>query len=208
MSHWHKKIKYAFLVFLVKTLILAGSRMPGKWLHACFSLLAGLAFIVVGSVRRKTISNIRIGYPELSEKEAFAFAKKVFGQFGKNYADLVKGLSIRTKEQFRKVVRIDGEEHFQKAFEKGKGVLALNCHLGAFEFAGTYCGLHYPTVGVGAKLKNETLDRLLVEQRRNRGMDFVHRGEGALKILRSLKKGKVVMILIDQDTSKVEKCFC
>lgn len=181
--------------------------MPRKWLHIIFSGLAKLAFYVVKGERNKAIRNIQVAYPDKSEKEAKKFAKRVFVNLGKNYADLAKGLSIRTKAHFRKVVRIEGEEHFQKAFDRGKGVLALNCHRGAFELAGTYSGLHYPTVGVGAKLKNDALDRLLVENRTSRGIDFSHRGEGTLKMLRSLKQGKVVMMLIDQDTDKVKNVF-
>lgn len=207
MSTWRKKLKYSLLVFLVKTLIWISSWMPRKWLHWIFSGLAKLSFYIVKGERNKAIKNVRIAYPEKTEEEAKAFVRRVFVNLGKNYADLAKGLSIKTKEQFRKVVRIEGEEHFQKAFDRGNGVLALNCHRGAFELGGTYSGLHYPTVGVGAKLKNEALDRLLVENRTSRGIDFSHRGEGTLKMLRSLKQGKVVMMLIDQDTDKVKNVF-
>lgn len=207
MSTRRKKLKYTFLVSLVKSLIWISSWMPRVWLHAIFSRLAKWAFVLVKKERAKTINNIKIGYPEKTEQEVQQFARNVFINLGKNYADLAKGLSIKTKEQYRKTVRIVGEEHFQKAFEKGKGVIALNCHLGAFELAGTYSGLHYPTVGVGAKLKNEALDKLLVDNRTSRGIDFSHRGEGTIKMLRSLKQGKVLMMLIDQDTTKVKNVF-
>lgn len=207
MSTWRKKLKYTFLVFLVKSLIWISSWMPRSWLHAIFSRMAKWTFVIVKKERKKTIANIKIAYPDKSDEEARQFARNVFVNLGKNYADLTKGLSIKSKEQFRKTVIIKGEEHFQKAFEKGKGVIALNCHLGAFELAGTYSGLHYPTVGVGAKLKNEALDKLLVENRTSRGIDFSHRGEGTIKMLRSLKQGKVLMMLIDQDTDKVKNVF-
>lgn len=207
MTNWQKKIKYTFLVGLVKILIWKASWLPRKVLHVVFTALAWMAFHLVKKEKEKTIKNLGIAYPELSHEDRRKMAKEVFLNLGKNYADLAKGLSIKTREQFRKSIRIEGEEHFLKAFERGKGVLALNCHLGAFEFGGTYAGLHYPTVGVGAKLKNEALDRLLVANRTSRGIDFSHRGEGTLKMLRSLKQGKVVMMLIDQDTDKVKNVF-
>jgi Kdo2-lipid IVA lauroyltransferase/acyltransferase len=207
MSTWRKKLKYTFLVFLVKSLIWISSWMPRAWLHAIFSRLAKWTFVLVKKERQKTIANIKIGYPEKSEAEAKQFAKNVFINLGKNYADLTKGLSIKTKEHYRKTVKIVGEEHFQKAFDKGNGVIALGCHLGAFELYGTYCGLHYPTVGVGARLKNKVMDELLVANRTSRGIDFSHRGEGTLKMLRSLKQGKVLIMLIDQDTDKVKNVF-
>ena len=207
MSQWRRKLKYSLLVFLVKSLIWISSWMPRKWLHFIFSNLGRLAFSLVRTEREKTISNILIGYPEKSQDEAEEMAKEVFRNLGKNYADLTKGLSIKTKDHYRKVIRIEGEEHFQKAFEKGNGVIALGCHLGAFELYGTYCGLHYPSIGVGARLKNAALDALLVENRTSRGIDYTHRGEGTLKMLRALKQGKVVIMLIDQDTDKVKNVF-
>lgn len=207
MSSWRRKLKYTLLVSLVKSLIWISSWMPRSWLHFIFSGLGRMAYALVKGERRKTISNIKIGYPEKSDEECRVFAKEVFVNLGKNYADLAKGLSIKSKEQYRRIIRIEGEEHFQKAFDKGKGVIALGCHLGAFELYGTYCGLHYPAVGVGARLKNESLDRLLVENRTSRGIDYTHRGENTLKMVRALKQGKVVIMLIDQDTDKVKNVF-
>lgn len=195
------------LVLLVKLLIWISCWLPRKWLHVMFSGLALIAFVIIRKEQGKTVKNLRIAHPEWSDKQARKFARRVYVNLGKNYADIAKNLSIKTKEQFRKVINIEGEQHFIRAFERGQGVLALSCHRGAFELAGTYCGLHYPTVGVGAKLKNETLDRLVVENRTSRGMHFSHRGRDTLKMLRALKQGKVVLILIDQDISKVKHVF-
>lgn len=207
MSQWRRKLKYSFLIFLVKSLIWISSWMPRKLLHGVFSLLAKAAFFIVKKEREKTIRNIQIGYPEKSHKEARKMAREVFVNLGKNYSDLAKGLSIRTKEQYRRVIRIEGEEHIEAAFQKGKGVIGLGCHLGAFELYGTYLGLHYPTVGVGAKLKNETLDQLVVENRTSRGIDYSHRGESNMKLIRALMQGKVAIMAIDQDVNRVKSVF-
>lgn len=207
MAQWRRKLKYSFLIFLVKSLIWISSWMPRKLLHLIFSTLARVAFFIVKKEREKTIRNIQIGYPEKSFEEAQKMAKEVFVNLGKNYSDLAKGLSIRTKEQYRKAIRIEGEEHMEAAFQKGKGVLGLGCHLGAFELFGTYLGLHYPSVGVGAKLKNETLDGLLVANRTSRGIDYTHRGESNMKLIRALKQGKVAIMLIDQDVRNIKSVF-
>lgn len=207
MARLRKKIKYSFLIFLVKSLIWISSWMPRKLLHGVFSTLAKAAFSITKKEREKTVRNIQIGYPEKSYEEARKMAKEVFVNLGKNYSDLTKGLSIRTKEQYRKTIRIEGEEHMEAAFKKGKGVIGLGCHLGAFELFGTYLGLHYPSVGVGAKLKNETLDGLLVANRTSRGIDYTHRGEGNMKLIRALKQGKVAIMLIDQDVRKIKSVF-
>lgn len=207
MSDWRRNLKYRLLVAFVKWLIWISARLPRTWLHRMFSVLGHLAFLIVRRERQKAIANLRVAYPYKGELERKRLAMRVFKSLAKNYADLARGLSIKTKRAFREAVRIDGEEHFIAAYRKGKGVLALNCHRGAFELAGTYAGLHYPTVGVGAKLKNEALDKLLVHNRTSRGIDYSHRGEGTLKMLRSLKQGKVVMMLIDQDTNKVKNVF-
>ncbi len=202
-----RKVKYTLLVSLVKFLIWISSWLPARWLHAIFSTLSKVAFYLLKKERDKTIANVKIGYPDKTEKECRTFAREVFIYLGVNYADLAKGLTVRTQGHYRKVIQIEGEKHFEEAYKKGKGVLALTCHRGAFELVGTYCGLHYPTVGVGAKLKNKALDRLLVDNRTSRGIDFTHRGKNTLKLIRALKQGKVVIMLIDQDTDKVKNVF-
>lgn len=207
MSQWRRKLKYSFLVFLVKSLIWISSWMPRKVIHIVFSLLARASFHLLKKERDKTIRNIQIGYPEKNHEEARKMAKEVFVNLAMNYADLAKGLSIKTIEHYRKVVKVEGEEHMQKAYEKGKGVIALGCHLGAFELYGTYCGLQYQSVGVGARLKNESLDKILVDNRTSRGIDYTHRGEHNLKLIRALKKGKIAIMLIDQDSNKMKGVF-
>ena len=207
MSGWRRKLKYSLLIFLVKSLIWISSWVPRKLLHGVFSLLAGMAFLLVKREREKTIRNIQIGYPDKTPADVKKMARKVFINLSKNYADLTKGLSIKTREAYRRIVKIEGEEHFEQAFQKGNGVIALGCHLGAFEFYGTYCGLHYPSVGVGAKLKNDTLDKLLVDNRTSRGMDFAYRGDSSLKLMRALKQSKVIIMLIDQDVNRVKSVF-
>jgi KDO2-lipid IV(A) lauroyltransferase len=205
MTTWRKKLKYALLIGLVRFLIWSTSWMPRFILHGIFLFLANLAFHVVKKERKKAIRNIQVGYPELTEAEATAFTKRVFLNFGKNAADWGKALHFKSKEQFRKFIRIDGEEHMLNALEKGKGVIALGSHLGAYELYGLYCGLHYPiTIGVGAPLKNPTFDQMVKDFRSRRGIDYNHRGSNTLKIVKALKSGKVVIMLIDQDTTKVK----
>ena len=208
MSGWRKQLKYAFLILLVKSLIWISSWMPEKWLHAVFVSLAGMAYRTQKKFRELTVRNIQIGYPEKTEQESRHMARAVFLNAGRNFADVTKGLSIRTRKEYRKRIHIEGEDHFQRAFEKGKGVIALGCHLGSFEFLGTYCGLHYPPlVGVGARLKNSLLDKLLVDSRTSRGMDYSYRGNNTLKMIRALEKGQTVIMLIDQDIDQVRNVF-
>ena len=81
-------------------------------------------------------------------------------------------------------------------------------HQKTSEMVGTYLlQSGYDMVGVGATLKDPRLNDLLVKNRTLKGGEFVERGENTIKLFRSLKQGKVVLILIDQDTTKAKSVF-
>ena len=126
---------------------------------------------------------------------------------GMNAGDLIRGYKISEYDEFKKIVVLKGEEHLNNALAKGKGVMALVSHLGAFEFTATefsFRGLK-PLI-IGTPVKDKKLNDLLWSQREKLGATAVERGKDTLKVMKNLKAGGTMMILIDQDT-KVKSRF-
>ena len=126
---------------------------------------------------------------------------------GMNAGDLIRAYNIKNYEDFKKIVVLKGEEHLLNAQAKGKGVIALVAHLGAFEFTATEFSFRgYKPIIIGTPVKDKKLNDLLWKQREKLGAVAVERGKDTLKIMKNLKAGGTMMILIDQDT-KVKSRF-
>ncbi|UZR95017.1 lysophospholipid acyltransferase family protein [Chondrinema litorale] len=203
-----KEIKYNVLFLLVKFLIWLSEIFPRNWVVSFYGTLGRLAYKFAKKSKRRTIKHLTMAFgKEKSKEEIHQMAAEVYENIGKNFADIVRLLSVKSLEKFEKVVDTEGEEHLEKAYKKGKGVICLTCHLGAFELTGTNVALrNYPTFVIGTRMKDPKLDGLLVKNRTSRGIENIYRGEDTIKLIRGLKTGKVVCILIDQDT-KVKSTF-
>ena len=80
-------------------------------------------------------------------------------------------------------------------------MIVVTAHVGAFELIGSYLGLKgYQPHGIGTALKDERLNKLLVDNRTSRGVVAIERGRETFKMVKTLKSGGMIVILIDQDT--------
>jgi KDO2-lipid IV(A) lauroyltransferase len=105
-------------------------------------------------------------------------------------------------------VKIEGKEHLDKALEAGKGVVGLTCHLGSFDTGASFVHqLGYKINIVGAPLKDPRLDKLVHGNRVLKGAKYIPRGGSSLPLIRALKSGEIVFLLIDQDISKIQGVF-
>jgi KDO2-lipid IV(A) lauroyltransferase len=110
-------------------------------------------------------------------------------------------------EEFKKVCEVKGIEHVEAAYAKGKGVMFLVSHMGAFEFTATEFSFRgYKPLIIGTPVKDKKLNDLLWKQRNKLGATAVERGKDTLRVMKNLKAGGTMIILIDQDT-KVKSRF-
>jgi KDO2-lipid IV(A) lauroyltransferase len=202
-----KRLKYTLLFWLVKGLIFITEKLPRSVVYFVYGSLGRIAYYFAGKSRDKAIENLTIVFgKQKTHKEIKGIAKKMFLNLGKNLATVMRVFPMENLDQLYKQVRIVGKENLDAAYAKGKGVVLLTAHIGAFEILGTFIGLNYKSIMVGTKLKDPRLDALIVASRSKGGSKYVHRGENTLQLMRSLKEGRVMIILIDQDT-KVKSRF-
>ncbi|HEU5292472.1 MAG TPA: lysophospholipid acyltransferase family protein [Cyclobacteriaceae bacterium] len=203
-----RKIRYNSIYAGIQVLIFFSSLMPRKWWLKFLGFLGGLAYYMASHSRTLTLRHLTLAYrSEKSPAEIKKLSKDVFRMLGMNAGDLIRGYNIKKYEEFKKIVVLKGEEHLLNAQAKGKGVIALVSHLGAFEFTATEFSFRgYKPIIIGTPVKDKKLNDLLWKQREKLGAVAVERGKDTLKIMKNLKAGGTMMILIDQDT-KVKSRF-
>lgn len=209
-----KKVKYELLYQVIRGLIKVANWVPRKVLMWTFGKLGGLVYYVMPQTKNLTLKHLKYAYEnELSDKEIEKIAKNVFRNLGRNFTDIVRYPSIKTVEELNSVIEVEGEQNLIDAHNKGKGVILLTCHRGAFDMVGFYLSMNnYPCIAIGAKLHDEKLNDLVVKTRRhnkNDQADFVERSDprGSIKMFKKLKDGGLAFLLIDQDTDKVQNTF-
>ncbi len=210
MSAWkniRRKIRYRVIYILVRIMIVFSNLMPRKWWLTVCGKLGGLAYYFAKRSRKIVFNNLKMAYA--GEDEAFrkSLARKTFVMLGRNAGDVLRAFPITDYERYQKFRIIEGEHFLEEAFKKGRGVLFLTAHLGAFEFVATEMAFRgYKPLIIGTAMKDERLTELLWQQRSKLGATAIERGKETVRLIKTLKSGGTVAILIDQDT-KVKSVF-
>ena len=175
--------------------------LPRRAAIAVFAALGDVACMIDRRARRRIVEHLEIAWGDrLTPAERRAVRRRMFQDFGRNLVDFLR-LPGTAKNDLRRLVQFEGLEHLDEALGKGTGVLAVSAHFGNWELLGAALAARGYEVHV---LAREVFDKR-VEQRlqslREQAGVIVHVGRGGLVgTVRALKRGKIVGVLLDQDT--------
>lgn len=205
-----KRVKYALIIFFIRLAVITVRYLPRGLELFRFKMRGRWAFYLLAHDRKRTIKHLtRAYYGEKSREEIIRMARDVYEHQAMNGADFLRTLHYNTKKEFDAIWEVEGEEHLAAAYNKGRGVIVSVAHVGCWEFSAIAPSiLGYKNSGVSAPLKNERINRLMMESRERRGMKNILRGGGKAlpQILDELKSGACNIIMIDQDVV-TKGCF-
>jgi Kdo2-lipid IVA lauroyltransferase/acyltransferase len=203
-----RKARYGTVYRFVQLLIAVSSWMPRvAWLKFC-GFLGTIAYYFAAQTRKLTKAHLTLAYGhEKSQKEITVLSRRVFEYLGKNAGDILRATNVKTLQDLEKFLVVHGYENFEEANRKGQGVIFLTCHLGAFDLQVTTMALRglNPNI-IGTPLKDPRLNDLLWGYRNKYGAIAIERGRETFRMIKILKSGGSVALLIDQDT-KVKSRF-
>lgn len=203
-----KRIKNWFIYILVKGGLSWINLVQRSTAIKFLQTLSLLGFYLVRSERKKTIKHLTMVYgKEKDEREIYQVAKAVFFNLGRNMADAFR-IPCYNSQNIDRIVQAKGLDKLDRALQKGKGVLALTCHVGNWELLAAYVAMKgYAANVVGAPIYDPRLDDLVVNNRLQSGMKYIARGSATREIIRALRRNEIVGLLIDQDTKHVDGVF-
>ena len=203
-----RKIRYTIILALVRFMTFLSRVFSRKiWLSVC-GTLGRIAYYLATRSRKLTIRHLSMAYKnEKSSDEIRKLAREVFVMLGKNGGEVIRASTLSSLGEFEKFRVVNGFDIVDRANARGKGILFLTAHIGTFELAGTEVAMRgmKPLI-IGKPMKDPRLTKLLWEQRSKMGASAIVRGQESLRLLKTLKSGGTVGILIDQDT-KVKSVF-
>jgi len=140
--------------------------------------------------------NLELAFPEKSRRQRKRILHGVFTSLGRQVAEVCL-FPKYTRENVAKTVAYEGFENFERALARGKGVIFLTGHVGAWELSAFAHSLYgYPLNIVMRPLDNPYLDRLTREYRTMHGNKTVDK-DFARGLIAAMRKGETVGVLMD-----------
>ena len=203
-----QKIKNDFVYYFALIAIWIFNIIPRSCAQFVGGVLGYLAYLISKKERATAHKTLTMVYGEkLDEAERENIIKNLFINFGRNLADVVR-FKKHYQRQIKELIDVEGMEHFDRAYKRGKGVIAIFGHLGNFEIYAPFFTDHgYKTAAIGREMYDKRLDKLLVDNRQSTGLINIPTTAPPRKIMRVLKDGYSLAAVIDTDSMRVRSEF-
>jgi len=201
---FHRELTFRGIVLLAKMVLSMGIERSAK--TAAF--LGRFGYFVQPQQRKVALENLRACLGDsTTEEQRREIAKTVFSNFALSALE-VAWLS-RWRDLFSWLrIEVEGLEKLDAALATGRGVIAHNAHFGNWEvMSAAIAKMGYPAYVVARRQKDPRLDDWISEIRAHSGLKVAIRGENPGRIVRCLKGGGLLGLMIDIDTRSNEGAF-
>ncbi len=168
--------------------------------------LIGLAGWLLDPFHRKTV--------QIQMRAAFGDSyrpgidRRVFMNHGDILVDTVRYAYMKDP-QLRERIVIEGQEHLDKALARGKGLMMITGHIGNWEILSHLPRLLGIRFCVMANIRKDPRLESLVDEIRSRSGATILPPKGkALMLIRELKRGNTIGMIVDQRGKRSESLFC
>jgi len=162
--------------------------------------MGAVIFYIDNRHRDIVLGNLKTAFADQkSFRQIKQIARSVFQKYGQNFIELLRMPDMNT-DVFQRYVRLDGQQHVERAMKKGKGIILLAMHYGSWELANLASAMMgYPyKVIVNPQKRYNRLDLLLNSYRECGGTVTLQKGLGTRDFIRSLKNNEIVAMVMDQ----------
>ena len=198
-----ERFEYASAWILLKFL----GCLPRTVARGAGAFVAHCLFLLRPPLQRAAEFNLRLAFPELPGSSRRDILKRMVRNLGWMAAEFAR-LPRYTRGNIEKAIILDGFENFVVAEQRGKGVLFLTGHVGAWELEPFAHALYSrPIYFLARPIDNPRVDSLVSRYRGASGNLPIKKNESARTSLRSLQEGGVIGVLADQNTVPAEAVF-
>jgi Kdo2-lipid IVA lauroyltransferase/acyltransferase len=198
-----ERIEFAVVWLFVHSVRL----LPRRVARAVGAGIAAVAFFGLGRLRTVGIRNLELAFPEKTATDREKILRSVYWNLGYLLAEFCK-MPGYTAEGASRFIRYEGLENFLRARERGKGVLVLTGHLGAWELSSFYHSLMGMPMGmVIRRLDNPLVDAFVNRIRCLHGNRVIHKDDFARGLIASMRAGQTVGILMDTNMTPPQGVF-
>jgi KDO2-lipid IV(A) lauroyltransferase len=158
-------------------------------------------------LRAVGMRNLTLAFPEMPEDERRRILRGEFVSLGRQLAEVCL-FPTYTRENVSQIVVYDGLENYEHAAARGKGVLFLTGHLGAWELSAFAHSLQgHPLCVVMRPLDNPYVNNLVERYRTMHGNRTVSKDDFVRGLLAAMRAGESVGILMDTNMTPPQGVF-
>jgi KDO2-lipid IV(A) lauroyltransferase len=158
-------------------------------------------------LRAVGLRNLALAFPSMPLAERRRIVRGEFISLGRQLAEFCL-FPRYTRENVCNIVVYEGLENYTRAMARGKGVLFLTAHLGAWELSAfTHSLQGHPLWIVMRPLDNPFLNRLVERYRTMHGNRTVGKDDFVRGLLAAMRAGEAVGILMDTNMTPPQGVF-
>jgi KDO2-lipid IV(A) lauroyltransferase len=188
------RLEYAFYLVLkggLRALPHSASRRLGR-------ALGWLGYLLDRRHREVALRNMARALPEKSDQERRALVRACFQHFGMALCDTLSSTRFGPRELCARF-DLEGWEHLDEAYSRGKGVFVLSAHFGLWESVPPMIGLYHGSLEIVYRpADNPYLDRELRALRERSNNKVIPKRGAVRRMIEVLRERGRVGILIDQ----------
>jgi KDO2-lipid IV(A) lauroyltransferase len=206
---WSKRTRRTLRIWAIRAGLWLGAILPFRLAWALGGLVGRAAWLVGRRDRELALAHLAIAFPELPEPERRAIARATFLHYGHGAAEAAQVARIDPDLERYVAFAGEGEALLRGASQAGKGFIFVTGHLGSWELlARRIVRAGVPAIVIAARSWDRRIDDMVEAFRLSGGVPTLFREDpsGGRTLLKALRAGKALGILIDQDT-KVQSVF-
>jgi KDO2-lipid IV(A) lauroyltransferase len=204
----HKRIKRAVRSAIVRAVIRLLALVPLGPALAFAGLVGRAGYRLAGRTRREMLATLALAFPEKSATEREAIARASFLHLARLAAEVATLPSWRERLPERVGFAPGAEERLREIHGRGKGLVYVTGHVGNWELMAQRVAGFIPSATIARAGNDPKLTALIGEARASGKVETLWREDPATAraMIRCFKQGKLLGLLIDQDT-KVQGVF-
>ncbi len=200
-------MRQRFEYWFVRVLAGALGALPRGAARGMGALLGAGVYRALPRLRRTGERNLEIAFPATEPGARKQILSRLYRNLGWQLAEFCR-MRRYTPENTRGFIRYEGLEHWELAAAKGRGVLIVTGHLGAWELSSYYHSLTgHPMSMVIRRLDNPRIDAWVNRIRCLHGNRVLHKDDFARGLLGAMREGRSVGILMDTNMTPPQGVF-
>ena len=181
--------------------------LPRGFARAVGTVVGWITFRLLGRLRMVGTRNMELALPERSNESRREMLRGAYRHLGLHLAEFCK-MRDYTYGRAAEFIEYDGLEHYLAAKARGKGVLVVTGHLGAWELSSFFHSLAGHPMGlVIRRLDNPLVDRFVNGVRCLHGNRVIHKDDFARGLIGAMRDGETVGILMDTNMTPPQGVF-